>query len=409
MEVYSFHISHSSFTLKMSDTQTTSAAAVQNDETNLSPETETRVKTTTHLHHQLDLYMLQLDQFRAPDLSLQQVETFSTLQSATARLEEQLPVLPELLDLADQFYRLTFDGKKTHDLGEIPAPYKKNGVFVADFGATDLKFLNNGGEDKYKDKNKTYNQDNEYMLDEPGFYTLIYELNQRAATWPTDRKLYFRAGSIIKTNGQITVAKIKQLIHEFNKQGGLPNIEEELVMENSVFDTIGRLNKPSAYIVKVGDKTKTPVTGLLPGNIVLLGGPLAYGLPVVKFTRGEMIYTEVDRKTKESSPKLAHSGSKMPFKFFYYHQAFTLLMLGGKINLETDVVLMGPTGSNPTMSIVNTETGIITVCEFVGQNFDKTADNNGYVEVDVNNPQQVRASSLKINQTDQPKLCALLN
>jgi hypothetical protein len=359
----------------MSDTQTTSAAVVQQT-------TET-------------------------NMSLEQEQQPTVGKAPTLPMPMPMP-MPEL-DLSDQFYRLTFNGKKTHDLGEIPAPYKKNGVFVADFGATDLKFLNNGGEDKYKDKNKTYNQDNEYMLDEPGFSTLISELNQRATTWPTDRKLYFRAGSIIKTNGETTAAKITQLIQEFNKQEGLPNIEEELVVENSVIDTIGRLNKPTSYIVKVSDDTKTPVAKLSPGNIVLLGGPLTYGLPVVKFTSGEMIYTEVDRKMKESSPKLAHSGSKMPFKFFYYHQAFSLLMRGGEINLETDVVLMGPTGSNPTISIVNTETGTITVCEFVGQNFDKTADNNGYVEVDINNLQQVLISSLKINQTEQPKLCALLN
>ena len=355
----------------MSDTQTTSAAAVQQPETNTTLEQE---------------------------------------QEQQQPIVGEAPALPAPeLDLANQFYRLTFDGKKTHDLGEITALYKDDGVFIADFGATDLKFLNNGNEDKFKDKNKEYTRDNEYMLNEPGFSTLIYELNKRAPTWPTDRKLYFRAGSIIKTNGEATVAKIKQLIREFNKQGGMPNIEEKLIAENSVIDTIGRMNKPTSCIVKVGDKTKTPVTQLSPGNIVLLGGPLTYGLPVVKFTRSEMIYTEVDRKTKESSPKLAHSGSKMPFKFFYYHQAFSLLMRGGKINLETDVVLMGPTGSNPTISVVNTETGIITVCEFIGQNFDKTADNNGYVEVDVNNPQQVLASSLKINQTEQPKLYALLN
>ena len=282
---------------------------------------------------------------------------------------EQAPALPEPeLDLANQFYRLTFNGKKTHDLGEIPTLYDDEGVFVADFGATDLKFLNDGCEDKFKDKNKEYTQENGYLLDEPGFTTLITELNKRAPTWPEGRKLYFRAGSIIKTNGEARAAKFKQLICEFNKQGGLPNIEEKLIMEKSVLDTIGRMNKPTSYIVKVGDKTKTPVTGLSPGNIVLLGGPLTYGLPVVKFTSSEMIYTEVDRKTKESSSKLAHSGSKMPFKFFYYHQAFSSLMRGSKINLDTDTVLMGSTGSNPTILVVNTERGTVTVCEFVGQN-----------------------------------------
>lgn len=322
---------------------------------------------------------------------------------------EQAPALPEPeLDLTNQFYRLTFNGKKTHDLGEIPALYDDDGVFVADFGATDLKFLNDGCEDKFKDKNKEYTRENGYMLNEPGFTTLISELNKRAVTWPNERKLYFRAGSIIKTNGEATVAKIKQLIREFNKQGGLPNIEEKLIVENSVLDTIGRMNKPTSYIVKVGDKTKTPVTGLSPGNIALLGGPLTYGLPVVKFTSSEMIYTEVDRKTKESSAKLAHSGSKMPFKFFYYHQAFSSLMRGGKINLDTDIVLMGPTGSNPTISVVNTERGTVTVCEFVGQNYNKSAENNGYVEVDINNPQHVAVSMLDITEKEQPKLYALL-
>ena len=127
-------------------------------------------------------------------------------------------------NMTNQFYQLTFNGKKTHDLGEIPALYNVDGIFVADFGATDLKFLNNGDEDKFKDNNKEYTQENGYMLNKSGFTTLISELKRRATTWPTDRKLYFRAGSIIKTNGKATVAKIKQLIREFNKQGGLPNI-----------------------------------------------------------------------------------------------------------------------------------------------------------------------------------------
>jgi hypothetical protein len=311
--------------------------------------------------------------------------------------------------MTNQFYQLTFNGKKTHDLGEIPALYNVDGIFVADFGATDLKFLNNGGEDKFKDNNKEYTQENEYMLNKSGFTTLISELKRRATTWPTDRKLYFRAGSIIKTNGKATVAKIKQLIREFNKQGGLPNIEGELIVENSVLDTIGRMNKPISYIVKVADNTKQPVMGLSPGNIVLLGGPLTYGLPVVKFTSSEMIYTEVDRKTKESSAKLAHSGSKMPFKFFYYHQAFTALMRGGKINLDTDIILMGPTGSNPTISVVNTKRGTVAVCEFVGQNYNKSAENNGYIEVDINNSQHVAVSMLDITEETQPILFALLN
>jgi len=361
-------------------------------------------------------------------IAQQQMET-----ETTASLEQgQAPAEPELAkqekrsrvksifpfrskdvrtDLANQFYRLTFNGKKTHDLGEIPALYDVDGVFVADFGATDLKFLNDGCEDKFKDKSKEYTRENKYMLNEPGFTTLISELNKRAPTWPTERKLYFRAGSIIKTNGETTVAKIKQLIREFNTQGGLPNVDEELIMENSVIDTVGRLNKPTSYIVKVGDKTKTPVTGLSPGNIVLLGGPLTYGLPVVKFTSSEMIYTEVDRKTNTSSAKLAHSGSKMPFKFFYYHRAFSSLMRYGKINLETDIVLMGPTGSNPTISVVDTVKGIVAVCEFVGQNFDKSVEgeNNGYIEVDINNPQHVAVYLLNITEKEQPKLCALLN
>ena len=312
-------------------------------------------------------------------------------------------------NFADRFYRLTFDGKKTHDLGEISALYNNDGVFVADFGATDLKFLNNECEDKFKDKNGVYTLKNGYLLDEPKFTTLISELNKRASTWPESRKLYFRAGSIVQTCGRGIISKIKKLIREFNKQEGLPNIEEKLIMEKSVNDTIGRLNKPMSYIVKVGDKTQTQVTRLSPGDFVLLGGPLTYGLPILKFTSSEMIYTEVDRTTKNSSAKLAHSGAKMPFKFFYYHQAFLSLIQGGKINLDTDVVLMGPTGSNPTISVVNTERGTITVCEFVGQNFDKSAENNGYTEVDINNPQHVVVSMLNIKEEKQPVLYALIN
>ena len=321
----------------------------------------------------------------------------------------EAPALPTpQLDLANNFYRLTFDGKKTHDLGEIPALYDDEGVFVADFGATDLKFLNDGCEDKFKNKNGVYTQENGYLLNEPGFTTLISELNKRAPTWPTGRKLYFRAGSIIKKGGEAIVEKIKQLIREFNTQEEMPNIEEKLIMENSVIDTIGRLNKPTACIMKVGDKTNTPVTKLLPGNIVLLGGPLTYGLPIVKFTPSEMIYMELDRKTKTASPKLANFGSKMPFKFFYYHQAFLLLMSRGKIN-ETDIILMGPTGSNPTISVVNTETRFINVYEFVGQNFDKTAENGGYVEVVLDNPDEVNVTNVPITLEEQPILCKLLS
>ena len=216
-------------------------------------------------------------------------------------------------------------------------------------------------------------------------------------------------GSIIKKGGEAIVEKIKQLIREFNTQEEMPNIEEKLIMENSVIDTIGRLNKPTACIMKVGDKTNTPVTKLLPGNIVLLGGPLTYGLPTVKFTPSEMIYMELDRKTKTASPKLANFGSKMPFKFCYYHQAFSLLMRFGKINLETDIILMGPTGSNPTISVVHAETGFIYVYEFVGQNFDKTAENGGYVEVVLDNPDEVNVTEVPISPEEQPILCKLLS
>ena len=322
----------------------------------------------------------------------------------------EIPVLstPQL-DLANQIYRLTFDGKKTHDLGKIPSLYKCEGIFVADFGATDLKFLNDGCEDKFKDKNGEYTQGNGYLLDESGFTTLISELNKRAPTWPKGSKLYFKAGSIIKKSGEVIVEKFKQLIREFNTQEGKPNIEEKLVVENSVIDTIGRLNKPTACIMKVGDKTKTPVTKLSPGNIVLLGGPLTYGLPIVKFTSSEMIYTELDRKTKTTSPKLAHFGSKMPFKFCYYHQAFSLLMRRGKINLETDIILMGPTGSNPTISVVHAVSGFIYVYEFIGQNFDKTAENGGYVKVVLDNPDEVNITKVPISPEEQPILCKLLS
>jgi hypothetical protein len=313
------------------------------------------------------------------------------------------------LDLANQFYRLTFNGDKTHDLGDIPTLYDIEGVFVADFGATVLKFLNDGCEDKFKKKNIKYTPDNGYLLDEHGFTSLISELNKRAPTWPKNSKLYFRAGSIIKKGKKVIVEKFKRLIRKFNKQAGMPNIEEELVVENSVIDTIGRLNKSSACIMKVGGKTKTPVTKLSPGNIVVVGGPLAYGLPIVKFTSSEMSYTDVDRKTNESSAKLAHPGAKMSFKFFYYHQAFSSLMQGGKIDLDTDAVLMGPTGSNPTISVVNTEKRHITVYEFIGQDFDKNADNNGYKEVDINNSKQVTMSRLEITEKYQPKLYELIN
>ena len=316
------------------------------------------------------------------------------------------------LDLAYQFYRLTFNGDKTHDLGEIPALYDvyddedDEGIFVADFGATDLKFLNNGCEDKFKNKTGKYTPENGYLLNEPGFTTLISELNKRAPTWPKGSKLYFRAGSIIKKGGDIIAAKIQKLISKFNKQKGKHNIEEKLVVENSVIDTIGRLNKPTACIMKVGDKTNTPVTELSPGNIVLLGGPLTYGLPIIKFTPSEMIYTEFDRKTKTASHKCANFDSKMPFKFFYYHQAFFLLMSRGKINLDTDIILMGPTGSNPTISVVNTNRGLIHVYEFVGQNFDETAENGGYKEV---NLRQVKVTNVPITPEEQPILCKLLS
>ena len=305
--------------------------------------------------------------------------------------------------MANNFNRLTFNGEKTHDLDKIPVLYDDEGIFVADFGATDLKFLNNGCEDKFKNKNGVYTPKNGYLLNESGFTTLISELNTRATTWPTTRKLYFRAGSIIKTGEKTIAAKIQKLISKFNKQKNMPNIEEKLIMENSVFDTIGRLNKPTACIMKVGDKTNTPVTELSPGNIVLLGGPLTYGLPIIKFTPSEMIYTEFDRKTKTPSHKCANFDSKMPFKFFYYHQAFFLLMRSGKINLDTDIILMGPTGSNPTISAVNTETGFIYVYEFVGQNFD-----GGYVEVDLENPEEVMISKVPITPEEQPILCQLL-
>ena len=59
-------------------------------------------------------------------------------------------------NVVDKMYELIYEGgKKTHDLGEIPASYGLDGLFVADLGGTDLKFLGkNNSEQKYENPKK---------------------------------------------------------------------------------------------------------------------------------------------------------------------------------------------------------------------------------------------------------------
>ena len=249
-------------------------------------------------------------------------------------------------------------GGKLHDLGPMINHYGiPKGFAVADFGGTDTKFLGpDGKEVKLKHNPK--------LLDEEGFKTLIEYLQEFSKHWPEGYTYVIRAGSIIKSDktGQVQ-EKLERMIATFNKCGR-PQIHPEVLIENSSYDLMGRLLGSTFHL-----QDKTPFTGFLTGKLLLIGGPLTYGVPIVSLTHDEMVYTSKDRKTGQISEIKAEPSSKMGYKLYYYWIAFIFLIENDFIDLSKHIVLIGPTGSNPTISTVNPSRGKICVYEFETRNF----------------------------------------
>ena len=152
---------------------------------------------------------------------------------------------------SEKFYKLFFGVKKTHDLGEIPKAYGKEGVFIADFGSSDLKFLGeNGTEVKYKNKDKDggiisnyginlpeYTTDKYFLSNTSDHITLLNNLFKEYVDWENikDKTLYIRGGSILKKDNPEEAKKTE----EQNQQ---EKALEEARMENlKVF--IGQWNE----------------------------------------------------------------------------------------------------------------------------------------------------------------------
>ena len=117
-----------------------------------------------------------------------------------------------------------------------------------------------------------------------------------------------------------------------------------------------------------------------------------------------MRYTETDKATKAKTEVTASSGGKMPFKFYYYHQAYLALKNREDIfDASRDFLLMGPTGSNPTITVVNTDTNQMSVYEFETKNYDKNDGNNGWTNVVIPEPKNIQ-----INPRIHPNLFGLM-
>ena len=233
--------------------------------------------------------------------------------------------------------------EKLNDMGSIGEAH----FICADFGGTLFKVCD-GKEKKFKHENYVI------LLSTPdGRKELIDFMLKHADTWPKNVRI--TVGSLLKNDPEgMNERNIKLLISEFNemcKTSQIIGIE----IENAVTNVLGRLYKAAlSRKIKVGD-------------MLILGGPFWYANDI-KFTSNGMEYTSREVRTT------ANPNSKMGFKFYYYFVA----LLNLPIDLKRHTILVGPTGSNPTITLVDLPSSKMTVYEFPTLNFDKSKENGGW-------------------------------
>lgn len=315
----------------------------------------------------------------------------------------------------NKFYKLFFGKNKTHDLGEIPKAYRKEGVFIADFGSSDLKFLGGGGkEDKYK---KEYEKNSYFLSDDPEHIQLLNSLFDERVAWDEigGKNLYIRGGSILKGGaGDEDEKKRMENLLEFIKQwnskeeNAQRKIQEEVIIENAQHDLMGRMNKEISVIK---DKEGHILQKLEGGEHIIIGGALSYIHPILKFNKYSVQGTLKDNIAgpvhtfNETVKTFTHiEDNKNEFAKIYY--VICYYVLKDKYINENSVVFFGPTGSNPTISVLDIRTGMVQIYEFDKQTlepYNEEALKQFEIPTEIPN-----AKSIKITQDLHPKLFKML-
>ena len=234
--------------------------------------------------------------------------------------------------------------QKLNDMGCL----NKTCFICADFGGTLFKVLSNGKEVKFNHENYVT-----LLSSQESRAELIAFMRKNSETWP--KTVRITAGSLLKNDPDRTNKRnIKSLIVEFNKCSEIQI--EGIEIENAVTNVIGRL-----YKAELDERIKI-------GHMLILGGPFSYA-EVIVFKEEEMQYISRGKETT------ANPNSKLSFKFFYYFEALKKI----RFNPLRHAVLIGPTGSNPTITLVDLPTREMTVYEFPTRNFDKSKPDGGWI------------------------------
>jgi hypothetical protein len=252
-------------------------------------------------------------------------------------------------------------------------------VFLADFGGTDLKIIINGKEEKVlpNEYKKQMEAEGGSSNAEWGEFTkkLDIELNKIKEEYNNRYKEYkpcIRAGSIIKSGKEIgkkimTYAKTK--MEELLPAGQKVNF----IVEDAIQDIGNRM-------AKANEETKS-------SRVVILGGPIGYLVEKnYPKTEGKGDYSWIG-KAENIHCLLTRLNSKQKEKLKAYGIFFDTLFKGDpnfkklveavQAESNTEQMLIGPTGSNPTISFLNKESKKLSVFECSSETLPITARNNG--------------------------------
>jgi hypothetical protein len=301
------------------------------------------------------------------------------------------------------------DHLKKHDLGEIKSYTKKDiysnnggdkipppGIFLCDFGGTDLKVYDFNTDDKVEFKDdevvkKNYKtllinlNDGETddkvnaLCDKIIEKSKIFQMPEEKSN-ETIKELYIRTGSLLKGNDdaikQKRVGIINKLVERLNAilndNNSQFTVSSNIVIENSLHDIIGRISK-----VEFSN---------LEENFFVIGGPLSY-ISDKKFI-GDVDLSNIGKYTFEKvddlfTNKLAHLEQKKiddRKKQIYYFNCLKHFVSQNisTINDKKNIILLGPTGSNPTISLYNkNKKEIITSYEYdnISSDYNRFSDN----------------------------------
>jgi hypothetical protein len=345
------------------------------------------------------------DFFKLMDEELKYTKPESSSSPTHQQPDTQLGIIQGGFKILDK----NNDHLKKHDLGEIKSYTKKDiysnnggdetqltGIFLCDFGGTDLKVYDFNTDDKVEFKDDEVVKENYKALlislneDETDnkVDALCYKIIEKSKIFKISeekydepiKELYIRTGSLLKGNDEnITqkrvkiinrfVEKLNEILKDNNSQF---TVSSNIVIENSLHDIIGRISK-----VEFSN---------LEENFFVIGGPLSY-ISDKKFI-GDVDLSNIGKYTFEKvddlfTNKLAHLEQKKiddRKKQIYYFNCLKHFVSQNisTINDKKNIILLGPTGSNPTISLYNkNKKEIITSYEYdnISSDYNRFSDN----------------------------------